>query len=1356
MENPAIDHPSDNEQPGRGVDGMGASAAQKKIDSPQTQSNASVEALDSLLNIAEATTACQNSLTECLAIESLREEWAEDRLADFKLWDASVGASSNKKASLEERLILKRHVRNVVLDLLIVLKSTIDQCRELGHKADQHAYTTVVDDEHGADKAYENPASTGSGSNLDSVSEMLLEAVQTADTLLNDLVRLSVVIRKAAINSHNLKADSLFHYEHPDLQALQRHLRYVIMFRPKCLEDERNAFWDGLGTDFLELSISEKSDCLNRLEVDSWKFSLTSNQLTAVQERLISANLRRNHRFRYSQRHALKLGQDKSRPAANTVYKPGLALGHIPDTSQPQGTSTNPSHHLAIDTKAQTEDPIGSILSDTTASAVDSKLMEDAATSVATSQQSGTTTSAVASRIKTQYPRPPRLKERALNLNCPCCCRPLQKKDLKWHQWRKHINGDLHPYTCVLNVCTTPDALYRNKEEWIKHMTDDHSHSAFYWECSLCDDSLQFGSHDAFKTHVIGVHGDAITDVLAFVKVCSKPKILDGMGCPLCSVVDFKEDESGEQLLDHVAEHVHSFALSSLPLLYDDDEDGKKNAYFETNAYFGDSDENLSVASRGTVPEEKDLDELSSTAHAPSVGGGASEECDSQAVLAKSISQIKQSEIFQAGGDRLTISALKKWSFEQLGHERDARIKAWSSTMADVEVAIVSPLPNDAYPTDDQDEGKVVHSPDHDAVAAKEVETVVKPRVSFSTFRNSHSGEQVGHNAGEIDHHYPAERPETPPSPSLSIPFLRDPDFINRGTILDQLHHERCAGPGSRMALVGLGGVGKSQLAIEYAYQIHEREPETWVFWIHAGNAARFEQGYRDLADTVRLVGRRDPNANIFKLVHDWLRNSKNGKWILILDNIDDANFLLEHPVTTQGQAGHESGRVDQSLQHYLPHSPNGSLLITSRSREAALKLVEQQQNIIAVDLMDEGDARALFKKKLGKEDKKENNSQDIVELAAALEFIPLAIVQAAGYISDPDRACSVRQFLDEFQKSDRKKIYLLGYKEGSFRRDWDAENSILMTWQISFDNIRQSHHSAANLLSLMSFFDSQGIPKALLRNYGERDSVETHSNDDNDSELQSSMTDEFNNDILVLRRYSLISVNADRTAFNMHSLVQLATRRWLEANGELEKWKWQYIQNLNVEFPTEEYEYENWEQRRILFPHAKSAARQQPQGRDALIEWASVLYKAAWYSWSRGFSDEGEILSVKAMETWKKYLGPEHEKTLSSVHMVALTYRSQGRWKEAEELFAQVMEMREKVLGAEHPDTLDSMANLALVWKAQGYSAEALDLMKDCVQLQAKVLGLGHPDTVVSSTVLVGWQAENLAIDVPEANGGT
>jgi hypothetical protein len=131
------------------------------------------------------------------------------------------------------------------------------------------------------------------------------------------------------------------------------------------------------------------------------------------------------------------------------------------------------------------------------------------------------------------------------------------------------------------------------------------------------------------------------------------------------------------------------------------------------------------------------------------------------------------------------------------------------------------------------------------------------------------------------------------------------------------------------------------------------------------------------------------------------------------------------------------------------------------------LELVEQR-DIITVEPMDEMHALALFKKKLGAQE----DLNDIAELAAALEFMPLAIAQAAAYISQRAPRCSVRQYLGEFKKSDRKRTSLLNHDEGRLRRDWEAKNSIIITWQISFDHIHQTRPSAADLLSLMSFFD--------------------------------------------------------------------------------------------------------------------------------------------------------------------------------------------------------------------------------------------------------------------------------------------
>jgi hypothetical protein len=111
------------------------------------------------------------------------------------------------------------------------------------------------------------------------------------------------------------------------------------------------------------------------------------------------------------------------------------------------------------------------------------------------------------------------------------------------------------------------------------------------------------------------------------------------------------------------------------------------------------------------------------------------------------------------------------------------------------------------------------------------------------------------------------------------------------------------------------------------------------VFWVHASNAARIKQGYRDIADQVRLAGRNDPQADVFKLVHNWLRN-ENDKWLLVLDNADDAAALtLPASNEPKAQASSRDGARPRLLSWHLPRSKNGSVLVNSRTRSVALQL---------------------------------------------------------------------------------------------------------------------------------------------------------------------------------------------------------------------------------------------------------------------------------------------------------------------------------------------------------------------------------------------------------------------------------
>lgn len=153
---------------------------------------------------------------------------------------------------------------------------------------------------------------------------------------------------------------------------------------------------------------------------------------------------------------------------------------------------------------------------------------------------------------------------------------------------------------------------------------------------------------------------------------------------------------------------------------------------------------------------------------------------------------------------------------------------------------------------------------------------------------------------------------------------------------------------------------------------------------------ARCEKSLRDLTERAKIPGRQDRNANIFQLVGNWLQDERIGKWILILDNVDD-DELLRKPWAT----GTESHASTQPPLRYLFESSNGSIIITSRNKGVALNIASHK-NIIEVQPMNEAEALDLLQKKLSTPAEHEN----MVEPAEALEFMPLAIVPAAGYIN--------------------------------------------------------------------------------------------------------------------------------------------------------------------------------------------------------------------------------------------------------------------------------------------------------------------------------------------------------------------
>ncbi|KAF1964201.1 TPR-like protein [Bimuria novae-zelandiae CBS 107.79] len=558
--------------------------------------------------------------------------------------------------------------------------------------------------------------------------------------------------------------------------------------------------------------------------------------------------------------------------------------------------------------------------------------------------------------------------------------------------------------------------------------------------------------------------------------------------------------------------------------------------------------------------------------------------------------------------------------------------------------------------------------------------------------------------------------PARPREPFSTVPFAPDPDFVDRPEIVAWVR-DRCAGPGARAALVGLGGVGKSQLAIQYAHSIRDASLQTFVFWVHASTRARFEEAYRDIADRLQLPGRSDPKTDVLWLVSNWLRHETNGRWVIVLDNVDDVEIFFPSRKRRRNEA---DASAQTPLATYLPQSRNGVILVTSRSKDAAARLAGGYNKIREVLAMNESEGLQLLCNKLGNLPIEES----AVELLRALDYIPLAITQAAAYISRRARM-TVARYLDEFRRNSKKRESLLNWDADELRRDESASNSVVTTWQMSFEQIQRERPSAAELLSLMSFFNPQGIPESTLRRYSREATGGAEL--DNTEEAESA----FEGDLDILQMYSLVSTTVDDDTCEMHALVQFCTRVWLSSYSDAEQWEQRFVTLMAQELPSGEFE--NWAKWQQLLPHVEPLFDAMPTAEEALKAWAQVFTSVAWYLCLRGSYSIAQEIAAKALTVREKALGLDDQQTLVSLEVLASVLRYQGKYNEAEKLNRRVLEGREKELGVQHPNTLTSVSNLALVLQNQGKYDEAEKLNRRALEGSEKELGVQHPDTLMS-----------------------
>jgi tetratricopeptide (TPR) repeat protein len=524
----------------------------------------------------------------------------------------------------------------------------------------------------------------------------------------------------------------------------------------------------------------------------------------------------------------------------------------------------------------------------------------------------------------------------------------------------------------------------------------------------------------------------------------------------------------------------------------------------------------------------------------------------------------------------------------------------------------------------------------------------------------------------------------------------------------------------------------KSQLAISYGHKVHQAHPETWIFWIDAESVSKFEQGYRAIADEVRIAGRSDKDADILNLVYEWLRNANNGNWVLILDNANNKDVF-----TSQPSASHQA-QSEKQLQDFLPRSSNGSILVTSRSREAAFMVTCNYKHIFTVEQMSENEAMALLQSHLDEA----HDEDEMKRLLEMLGNVPLAVAQAAANISR--RSLSMSEYRQELHKGDEFSPGTLDESTPQLRRDSTRSNSIVATWRITFEYVRRTAPSAARLLSLMCLFDHQEIPQSLLEGQ--------YCEEVNASPLKSrkvwwkrrlrmerrkqptvppkSLPPTFEDDWLILRDFSLIKPNKDKKHFSMHPLVQFITGKWLVSHGEHECWSYQYISIISAQLGVAELEGRL--KKGPLLAHAYAAVPYRPSDTAIrpLQDWGVITFGIAMYYHQRLAWDLALKLLHVAAEAFELTLGNGAPQVLRCNTERGNIYSNLKQYTEAEIMHRRTLDIHSQLLGVEHPDTLVSMTRVGDALADLRRDAEADELYRKFLEMHVTTLGPLHPDT--------------------------
>lgn len=532
------------------------------------------------------------------------------------------------------------------------------------------------------------------------------------------------------------------------------------------------------------------------------------------------------------------------------------------------------------------------------------------------------------------------------------------------------------------------------------------------------------------------------------------------------------------------------------------------------------------------------------------------------------------------------------------------------------------------------------------------------------------------------------------------VPYPRNPYFTGREAVLHALHMRLTSSHPIALtqapALSGLGGIGKTQVAIEYAYRYAQAYRA--VFWLVAETSESLIASLQLIADQLRLSEHQaTEQPKMVAAVQRWLEAHPG--WLMIADNVEDADLL----------------------QTILPPVRQGMLLLTSRHQALGplaepleLSPMGSEEGVILVLRRARWLPPSLPHAPLPQESLRDIPA-GALELVKYLDGLPLALDQAGAYIEET--GCSVADYLQRCRDQRKQVLAHRGIHGGTHPA------SVATTLKLSIEQAERQHAAAIDFLRVCAFLHPEAIPESLFQ-VGSPHLGPV---------LGQVTADPYQFDLALaaLRGASLITRHASTRTISVHRLVQAVLQDEMEP-AETRVWSERVVRALNVAFPDPE-KVDTWPQCEQYLAHALACVPLIALVEGNLPEAGEFLYKIGSYLMARGRFTEAEPLLVQAVEWGEQWRGPDHPILIPWLEKRAELFWRQGKYEQVEALLRRVLKLEQQHLEPEHPQMAETLNDLATLYSDQGKYEQAEPLLQKALSIREQQLGPNDLNTALT-----------------------